>query len=115
MSTQYPLYIMHNSNVTVVVSPVLAYQYKEHYYNNEPQGFEFKKYTTRKAVQKLEKLGDSITLKQYSDLLMSSMGFKLRSCFNAIKKLDNISESDHQTLNALKFDTFVTPKGSYSR
>ena len=107
---------MNGSNIVVVVSPVLAYQYKEsNHLDTKPKGFEFQRFTSRKMVQKLETMGDPITLEQYADLLMTSIGFKLRGCFNAILIQNTISEPEQQILNALKFDTFVTVKGSYNR
>lgn len=105
MAIEYPLYLRDNATIILVVDPLQAYVYKDF----TPRiGFEFKEYTTRKMVRKLEKTGEPVSPWQFGDMTMSSMGVNLRNCFNSVLKCKNISESEQKAMQFFNMTTFTS-------
>jgi hypothetical protein len=99
MPLQYPLYLMDNENLIVVINPIFAYMYKDFNTSNSiREGFEMLEYTTRKAVRQLEKTGTPITAYEFGDFLIGGITAKVRSCVNAILRVENISAEDKKAL-----------------
>jgi hypothetical protein len=85
MKQKYPLFFRDNDNLTVVVSPISAFQYRDT--NNlhaKANGFEFYNFTNRKTIRKLEKSVGNISCNEFIRLLIMLQLSNTNACFSQI-------------------------------